>query len=238
MSGTEVGRMVVPDGVVPATRPPPPRVPPQLRHARTDVGYAATHSLRTSSTEVGYAATRRLLLGYRDSLKTLSLLLSLTITLLLLLFYGPMPLRACYAEFSTETAISLRACYVLSGTDLVHAAISLRSCCAMSGTDLAYAATYACPTQCPEEWYALGPISLRACYAMSGTDLAHGTISLRVAISLRACYAISATDLAHHDGTISRRYPISLRACYALSGTDVAYAAMCRRACYTRYLQY
>mgnify|MGYP003687928947 CR=1 FL=1 len=60
-----------------------------------------------------------------------------------------------------SSAIPLRACYAMPGTDKAYAAICLRFCCAMSGTDLAYAATsqaapiayvpstYARATRCP-----------------------------------------------------------------------------------------
>eukprot|EP00961_Rhodomonas_salina_P010310 138426-Rhodomonas_salina.1 len=76
----------------------------------------------------------------------------------------------CLRTDLVSRAISLRACYAVSGTDLAYAllppyyavrstdiAISLRACCAMSGTDLAYRA-----------------IGLRPCYAMSNTDVAYG----------------------------------------------------------------
>eukprot|EP00961_Rhodomonas_salina_P134844 1813766-Rhodomonas_salina.1 len=83
-------------------------------------------------------------------------------------------LRACYAMSGTEIpydAISLRACYAMSGTEIPYGDISLRACYAMSGTEIRY-----------------GAISLRACYAMSGTEIPYGTISLR------ACCAMSGTD--------------------------------------------
>eukprot|EP00961_Rhodomonas_salina_P023507 315720-Rhodomonas_salina.1 len=46
-------------------------------------------------------------------------------------------------QVQTTVAISLRACYAMSGTDLDCGAIGLRACYAMSGTDLAYGATSA-----------------------------------------------------------------------------------------------
>eukprot|EP00961_Rhodomonas_salina_P267808 3618292-Rhodomonas_salina.1 len=56
----------------------------------------------------------------------------------------PLPGKG-YAEMDEEhpvcSAICLRACYAMSGTDLAYGAICLRSCYAMSGTDLGYAAT-------------------------------------------------------------------------------------------------
>eukprot|EP00961_Rhodomonas_salina_P008361 113604-Rhodomonas_salina.1 len=58
-------------------------------------------------------------------------------------------------------ATCLRACYAISGTDLLCIAICLRNCYAMSGTDLLSIV-----------------ICLRACYAMSGTDLAYGVTVL------------------------------------------------------------
>eukprot|EP00961_Rhodomonas_salina_P171013 2305774-Rhodomonas_salina.3 len=119
----------------------------------------------------------------------------------------------------------------------VCSAMGLRACYAMSGTDLAYGVTSgvrlsgACeerkrwrgtapPPICLGTCYAMSvgekhvlmqpcqvpyPSGLRACYAMSGTDLAYA------AICLRACYAVSGTDLA-------------------MPGTDLAYAVMPQKA--------
>eukprot|EP00961_Rhodomonas_salina_P059050 793181-Rhodomonas_salina.2 len=62
--------------------------------------------------------------------------------------------------------MGLRACYVMSGTDVPYVAIGRHACYAMSGTDVAY-----------------GVISLatplRACYAMSGTEIAYGDAARR-----------------------------------------------------------
>eukprot|EP00961_Rhodomonas_salina_P073203 983480-Rhodomonas_salina.2 len=74
------------------------------------------------------------------------------------LVYGATSRRASPTE---QVAISLRACYAMSGTDLANDDVSLCACYAMSGTEIAY-----------------GAISLRACYTMPSTDLAYGATSL------------------------------------------------------------
>eukprot|EP00961_Rhodomonas_salina_P132472 1782750-Rhodomonas_salina.2 len=58
------------------------------------------------------------------------------------------------------SAISLRACYALSGTDKAFGAISLRACYAIPRTDIAY-----------------GAVSLRGCYALHGAETAYDAIS-------------------------------------------------------------
>eukprot|EP00961_Rhodomonas_salina_P190536 2570862-Rhodomonas_salina.3 len=62
------------------------------------------------------------------------------------------PLFCRISREDFEGAISLSACYAMSGTELAHL-LSVRSCYAKSGTELAYPV-----------------ISLRASYAMSGTE--------------------------------------------------------------------
>eukprot|EP00961_Rhodomonas_salina_P123653 1666245-Rhodomonas_salina.2 len=135
--------------------------------------------------------------------------------------------------------ICLRACYAMSGTQMMlsaHTAICLH---AMSGTSKVYGATNIYPIRCPvlmwripyvygatseplpysgtassdESWY-----SLRVSYAISGTELAYRAIGLRVS------YEMSGTDIA--------RGAIVLRARHAMSSTDTAYGAVCLRACY------
>eukprot|EP00961_Rhodomonas_salina_P255747 3456169-Rhodomonas_salina.10 len=60
-----------------------------------------------------------------------------------------------------KSAIRLRACYALSGTDLSYAAISLCKCVETPGTDLAHG----------------GAVSRQASYTLSGTDLAYAATS-------------------------------------------------------------
>eukprot|EP00961_Rhodomonas_salina_P154159 2076502-Rhodomonas_salina.1 len=84
------------------------------------------------------------------------------------------------AEARYKTAISLRACYAMSGTDIGYIAIGLRTCYAMSGTELAYAT---CPVRCPvlrQRTVVKSAMCLRACYAMSGTDMAYAATCLPV----------------------------------------------------------
>eukprot|EP00961_Rhodomonas_salina_P013290 178554-Rhodomonas_salina.1 len=75
-------------------------------------------------------------------------------------------------------AVSLRACYAMSGTDVQHGATNLHSCYAMFGTDVQYGAT-----------------NLRACYAMLGTDVpyaatrARGSLARSLVLSLLSPYA-------------------------------------------------
>eukprot|EP00961_Rhodomonas_salina_P082548 1109409-Rhodomonas_salina.4 len=57
-----------------------------------------------------------------------------------------------------NVAISLGACYAMSGTDITHGSIGLGACYAMSGTDIAHVAA----------------IISRVSYSMSGTDIAYG----------------------------------------------------------------
>eukprot|EP00961_Rhodomonas_salina_P174977 2360297-Rhodomonas_salina.4 len=61
----------------------------------------------------------------------------------------------CDARSGTgELRFGLRACYAMSGTDLVYTVIGLRARYAMSGTDLAYAATRLGPLACiSRTWY-------------------------------------------------------------------------------------
>eukprot|EP00961_Rhodomonas_salina_P242093 3270585-Rhodomonas_salina.2 len=69
-----------------------------------------------------------------------------------------------------EGAISLRACYGMSGTDLRYGRICIRASYAKSGTDIAYA-----PTKLVVYWQGMDlvrhVICLRAAYAMSGTNM-------------------------------------------------------------------
>eukprot|EP00961_Rhodomonas_salina_P081675 1098042-Rhodomonas_salina.1 len=98
-----------------------------------------------------------------------------------------------------NSAIGLRACYAMPGTDPAHGTICLRACYAASSTD--------------------GAIALRARYAMPGTDLTDGAYQMRITrssgIGLRFCSAMPGTDVAYET--------IDLCTCYAMSGTDLAY---------------
>eukprot|EP00961_Rhodomonas_salina_P235117 3177848-Rhodomonas_salina.6 len=68
--------------------------------------------------------------------------------------YAYVPATQCpvliYGMVSTYPSppqhVVLRACYAMSGTDLVYAAISLRACYALSGTDLTCGAPSLCAT--------------------------------------------------------------------------------------------
>eukprot|EP00961_Rhodomonas_salina_P223700 3024940-Rhodomonas_salina.1 len=81
----------------------------------------------------------------------------------------------------------------LSTADQVSSAIRLRACYAMSGTDLAYVASvhaYECVVRDRVLTHRkVVCMYLRACYAMSGSHMPH--------MCLRACYAVSGTDLAY-----------------------------------------
>eukprot|EP00961_Rhodomonas_salina_P008786 119595-Rhodomonas_salina.2 len=86
-------------------------------------------------------------------------------------------------------AISLRACYALSGTDLAYAAICLRVCYTLARTDLAKGAIGLRDVRFAS--------SLCACYAMSGTRIAYfdlpyampGTVIAYAGRTLRYCRA-------------------------------------------------
>eukprot|EP00961_Rhodomonas_salina_P190820 2574433-Rhodomonas_salina.2 len=81
---------------------------------------------------------------------------------------------------SARSAIRLRACYAMSGTNTAHGAIGLRACYAMPGTDTAHGAVrcpalavcaYARAVQCPA--LTKPCIHRRAPYAMFGTEVAY-----------------------------------------------------------------
>eukprot|EP00961_Rhodomonas_salina_P042527 571429-Rhodomonas_salina.1 len=59
--------------------------------------------------------------------------------------------------YTVDSAINLRACYAMPGTDIAYGAVGLCACYAMSGTDMAYANS---------------AIRLRARFAVPGTDTA------------------------------------------------------------------
>eukprot|EP00961_Rhodomonas_salina_P223661 3024329-Rhodomonas_salina.3 len=95
------------------------------------------------------------------------------------------------------SAIGLRACYGMSGTDVCWYLICT------SGAEIGYAAIVSA-TRCPIGYRPTTPIriryltalpllatSLRTCYAMPGDDLAHG------ATSIRARYAMPGADMQY-----------------------------------------
>eukprot|EP00961_Rhodomonas_salina_P167211 2253471-Rhodomonas_salina.1 len=49
----------------------------------------------------------------------------------------------------TRSAIALRACRAMSGTDLAYGAVGLCACYAVSGSDIAYGCTRLCQDLCP-----------------------------------------------------------------------------------------
>eukprot|EP00961_Rhodomonas_salina_P113631 1528488-Rhodomonas_salina.1 len=67
----------------------------------------------------------------------------------------------------------------MSGTAIACAAISLRACYAMSGIDVAYhqcgylPTRVLCDVRCCHSSCGYPGICLRACYAMSGTDMVY-----------------------------------------------------------------
>eukprot|EP00961_Rhodomonas_salina_P027935 377831-Rhodomonas_salina.6 len=108
--------------------------------------------------------------------------------------YNTTRIRSFIRTLSTvllvSSAIVLRACYAMSGTEIAYVAIGLRPCYAMSGTGIAY-----------------GAIGLRACCSVSGSVLLTGLWpSTRYryeipAISLRVCNAMSGTELGTRRGS-------------------------------------
>eukprot|EP00961_Rhodomonas_salina_P117891 1586608-Rhodomonas_salina.2 len=126
----------------------------------------------------------------------------------------------------TDSAISLRAGYAMSGASVPYIAI----CVLLSGTDILS-----------------GAIFLFFCYVIPNTDIAHG------AFCLGLYYAVSGTDLArfvpgckrlcrcldshHGDHTDMHKHfyhhcgatGTLLRACYAMSSSDIGYASVCTR---------
>eukprot|EP00961_Rhodomonas_salina_P167273 2254297-Rhodomonas_salina.3 len=117
------------------------------------------------------------------------------------------------------SAIFLRACCAMSGTDLGHGAIHLRTYYAVCSTDLAYDAT-TCYWMCGTEL----AYDATICHAICGTELAYGAATY---------YCMSGTELAYgatsaqDEGSDQRAHgavhsAACLRACYAMSGTDLA----------------
>eukprot|EP00961_Rhodomonas_salina_P177298 2391034-Rhodomonas_salina.3 len=79
-------------------------------------------------------------------------------------------------ERKVHTAIGLRTCYAMSGTDTAYHAII--ACSAMSGTDVPHHAT--------------------VLHDVKEELVLTSLITLHTAIGLRTCYAISGTDIAYH----------------------------------------
>eukprot|EP00961_Rhodomonas_salina_P258745 3496326-Rhodomonas_salina.9 len=134
-----------------------------------------------------------------------------------------MVLRICYAASASQELLKSSAstgpywhsvwCYALSSTAMPHAAISLRACYAMSGTETAYAAA-----RCPEPTR-LAVLSEGGRGQERGRERARkergqggGRLRARYVPTL-CCYAMSGTDIA---------YAISP---YAVCSTELAYAA-------------
>eukprot|EP00961_Rhodomonas_salina_P200038 2698302-Rhodomonas_salina.2 len=104
------------------------------------------------------------------------------------MWYGPCDVRMCASDLAygaggravesqVPSAICLRACYAMSGTDISICscyAMSIFSCYAMSGTGRAY-----------------GPTCLRFSYAMCGTGTAYNPNLIR------SCYAMRGTETAY-----------------------------------------
>eukprot|EP00961_Rhodomonas_salina_P206922 2793416-Rhodomonas_salina.1 len=90
----------------------------------------------------------------------------------------PMACPALTWRLAYALAVSLRACYAMSGTDLLNGAIGLRASYAMSGTNTAHGAIglRARYVQCPVQSSVLSQRLVQSPYALSGTKFGANTV--------------------------------------------------------------
>eukprot|EP00961_Rhodomonas_salina_P179156 2417351-Rhodomonas_salina.2 len=125
--------------------------------------------------------------------------------------------------------VCLRACYAMSGTDMVQGSICLRACYAMSSTDKAYQSQAEATTAGPKDGRTLGGEAARAQrleggsmplwpypppYATSGTNTAYAASSY--------ARAMRCPRMPYRLLVFAMQRPV-LNAT-PLSGTDIAYA--------------